>query len=134
MRKVAVRGLSLVCLVAYTAFLFWMATRPGRELLWLERYLDKVLHVGAFFVTGVIGVWAMGYPGLSPRKCARRGFWVVAYAFLTGGLIELAQRHVPGRSCERADLIADLVGTSAAVFLAVSILRRRERLRNASHS
>ncbi len=130
----AKRMVDAAILFTYTVVLVWYATLPARELPWQELFWDKLRHVAAFFVMGALTLRLAGFPGLSPRKCARRGGWGILYGLGIGILIEALQAHVPGRTPERADVVADIVGSAAAVLLAVMFLRRRERLKNAAHS
>ncbi len=102
------------------------------ELLWIEQFWDKSRHAAAFFVMAALALRSLGYPDFSSRQCTVRGLWAVAYSVAVGAGIEFAQRHIPGRSSETADLVADLVGAAAAVILAIAFIRRRERLRRSS--
>lgn len=100
-------------------------------LPWLERYWDKAQHAAAFLILTLAALWVLGYPALSSKKCAVKGLWASAYAFVVGGSIEYLQLGIPGRNAESADLVADMVGAAAAVLFALTILRRRERLKRA---
>jgi VanZ family protein len=78
-------------------------------------HLDKLAHVGAYALTAFVG--ALGAP-------SRRGWWVVASAMLgLGVLMELLQSYVPGRSASVGDLVADVVGLTAGIWLAAAFLR-----------
>ena len=96
----------LVVLLAATA---WLALTPlpprAIDLGW-----DKLNHAGAFAALAVAGWFSV------PQ---RRGRWPMMAGLLGyGGLIELAQRFVPGRSGEWADLLADALGIVAGVLIA----------------
>jgi VanZ family protein len=127
------RAAVTAALFLYTAFLFWYATLPAPPHLWIELFWDKFKHAAAFFVLSGVCLVALGFPDWSPRKCAVKGQWAVAYSLAVGVAIECFQMNIPGRAAERADVVADLIGAAAAVLLAVMYLRRRERLQRAAH-
>jgi len=58
-----------------------------------------------------------------------RWLWVCVMLTLYGGVTELIQRYVPGRSATLGDLLADGVGVLAGVGLALWYLRKREQQR-----
>lgn len=74
---------------------------------------DKLNHFAAFGTLTVLG-------GLSwPARLWRTAAALLAY----GGLIELLQTQVPGRSAEWADLLADGIGILLGLAL-TRVLRR----------
>lgn len=79
---------------------------------------DKINHLTAFAALAVCAVC-----GWRDARVARRALLLALLAF--GGTIELLQRHVPGRSAEWADLLADAVGIVAGALLARWWLQRR---------
>jgi VanZ family protein len=77
---------------------------------------DKLNHVLAFAALA-FSAW-LGYPA----SRAMRVFWfcaLVAY----GGLIEILQLFVPGRSSEWSDLLGDTVGIVFGAVIATAALR-----------
>ncbi|HVP57871.1 MAG TPA: VanZ family protein [bacterium] len=85
---------------------------------------DKVAHFIEYSILGgLIGLWALGLSRAKQR--APRGGWLLAAAILFGGLDELHQRFIPGRSMEFWDFMADATG-SVTGFLVWSrwLLRR----------
>ena len=75
---------------------------------------DKLNHFSAFGTLTVLG--GLAWPG----RLARLSLGLLAY----GGLIEVLQTQVPGRSAEWADLLADGVG----ILLGLALLRLLRRL------
>ena len=94
----------LLIVVSYLA----LTTSPqqGMDLGW-----DKLNHTAAFVALG-FSAW-LGFP--APRYSKH----VVLLSLLAyGGAIEILQLWVPGRSCEWADLAADVVGITVGACLA----------------
>ena len=84
--------------------------------------LDKLLHAGYFFLTGLLAVRAARFgEGWSRTRTAVR---LVLFAILWGCLDEIHQSFVPMRSVEFADVLADTAGVALAVILGERILRR----------
>lgn len=78
-------------------------------------HFDKLAHAGAYALTAFVGV-------LGART--RRGWLTVAAMTLAlGVLMEVLQSYVPGRSASIGDLIADVVGVMAGIWLAATSLR-----------
>ena len=100
-------------LVVLMAVVAWLALTPlpprAIDLGW-----DKLNHASAFAALAFAG-W------LSVR--GRRGRWpTMALLLMYGALIEVAQRFVPGRSAEWADLLADALGIGLGVLMASALL------------
>ena len=104
----------LVVLATLVAALALTPTPPQQlSLGW-----DKLNHLVAFVVLAVCAVF-----GWRDARAAQRAVLLALLAY--GGAIELLQRHVPGRSAEWADLLADAIGIGAGALLAAAWLRRR---------
>ena len=84
---------------------------PGIDLGW-----DKLNHVAAFAALGFAS--CLGYP-----ESWRRRALVLCAMVALGGLIELLQLYVPGRSSEWGDLLADAIGVGAGTLIALLLLR-----------
>ena len=85
---------------------------------------DKLNHLSAFCTLMLLAGLAW------PRHQRRAAVGLLAY----GGLIEVLQTQVPGRSAEWADLLADAVGLLLALALRQMVSRLRARLRGLSAS
>jgi VanZ family protein len=70
---------------------------------------DKLAHAVAFAALAALGLRA-ARATWTHRVRAVAGCVAVACSIAVAGAIELIQRHVPGRSCDVADLAADLAG------------------------
>lgn len=92
------------------AVVSWFAFAPvhfdDRELP-----LDKLRHLAAFGTLAWVAMQGFGR--------GRRAVPAVAAALLAYGvLIELVQRHVPGRHASLADVLADALGIGLGLLLA----------------
>jgi len=86
--------------------IFWASHQPGGSLgIELPPGSDKLIHGGIFGVLG--GLLALARLGPSPRAWVG---WAAALCLAWGGLDELHQAFVPGRTPELLDLVADSVG------------------------
>ena len=94
----------LLVMVTYLAL-------TSKPLVGLESGLDKVRHLLAF-----IGLGFTGYLGFPTRTALP--FALLAY----GGLIEVLQLFVPGRTAEWGDLLADGIGIGVGIGLAALVL------------
>jgi VanZ family protein len=80
--------------------------------------IDKAVHALLFAVCGALFVRGWG--------TLRERWWLLCAAlFLYGGLTELLQRYVPGRSASWGDVVADGIGVLVGVGLSLVYLRRR---------
>lgn len=82
---------------------------------------DKLAHLLTFAVVGMAAGLAGG------RRGGRMAMWCVAGALLVGGMDELHQMFLPGRSASWADLAADAAGglLGAAVLAVLYRLKHR---------
>ena len=98
----------LLALLLATLYL-WLGTRP-RIPAALERFPDWLGHGAAYALLAAVA--QRGFPSLAPGG-------VAAACTLHGGLLEWLQLHVPGRSAELEDLVADALGSLLGVALRV---------------
>ncbi len=77
---------------------------------------DKLNHTLAF--AALAGTARLGFPG-SWRKLG----WIAAALLAFGGLIEVLQHFVPGRSADWEDLLADAIGIVLGAATAQGTLR-----------
>ncbi len=103
----------LVCVVCYLTLT--PSPPKGVDLGW-----DKLNHATAFAALTVAGCFA--FPGSWRTVLA-----VLLGLLALGGLIEVVQYFVPGRSCDLLDVVADAVGMAvgATVALLTTKLARR---------
>ncbi len=102
-------GAVLMAVVGYLAFT--PEPPPSADLGW-----DKLNHSSAFAAMAFAACFS--FPRSLTRQCAGLAC-VLAY----GGLIEIVQLYIPGRTGEWADLLADALGIGAGAAVALFILR-----------
>ena len=88
--------------------------RLPKPLAGVESGLDKVAHLVAFTALAF-----SGHLGVPTRTALP--FALLAY----GGLIEVLQVFVPGRTAEWGDLLADGIGIGVGIVLAALVVRFR---------
>ena len=107
--------LLLLLLVAVSWLALTPKPPPRIDLGW-----DKLNHMAAFIALAFAA--SLGWP----HSWRPRALWLCAL-LAYGGLIELLQRHVPGRSAEWGDLLADAVGLCCGAVFALAVLRAAAR-------
>lgn len=85
-------------------------------------FVDKVGHFGVYFVLGCLLGWGWLAAG-------RRPHWslLLLFAMLLGVSDELRHAHMPGRSAEFGDWVADIAGAATGLLLSTRLLRGRYR-------
>lgn len=93
----------------------WLALSPHPPAS-MNTGWDKANHVLAFGSLGFCGFWCV------PTQ--RERWTLLPLALLVfGGVIELLQLQVPGRSGEWPDLLADSMGISVGLLIAAALQR-----------
>ena len=72
---------------------------------------DKAVHFVNYTVLAILPLAALGF--------RRAALGYAASMIPLGGILELLQRLVPGRTCELGDFAADVLGVFAGVLLAL---------------
>lgn len=81
-------------------------------------HLDKVVHCGMFGFVTLCFYWDY-YKAL--KKAPH--LWITLVSVVVfGGMTEIMQAYVPGRSCDYRDLIADTIGVILATVVAKWII------------
>ena len=97
---------------------------PGRSPLlgWVASFgfSDKIEHFTAYFVLAALPVL-----GIETRK----GVFAALSMILLGVLLDLAQKFIPGRTFDFADIAANTAGVLAALGIAWIILSLLSALR-----
>lgn len=105
------RALLLVLIIVISYFA--LSPRPPAVI---DFGWDKLNHLAAFAALTISACLSFPAP--------RASMLVLALAMLGyGGLIEILQFFVPGRSSEWGDLLADSIGIACGLFMASSALR-----------
>ncbi|MEO7152920.1 MAG: VanZ family protein [Burkholderiaceae bacterium] len=111
-RSDAARLVWRVALLLLMGVIAWLALTPkpppGADLGW-----DKLNHACAFATLAAAGWFSV--------RARNARAWLLCGLLIYGGLIEIAQTQVPGRSGEWADLLADAVGLALGALLAAAV-------------
>lgn len=88
-------------LIAYILLVILLSLAPeaGRAA---EPYRDKIAHMAAYFVMGVLGY-------VSVNTISRK-IYLFVFIIMLGGVLELVQSLVPGRSVSLIDAAANMAG------------------------
>lgn len=112
---------------AYMAGIFWASSGP-RDLGPDIGGIDKVAHFAAYALLGWL-LWRAAAASAIPAVAALAPLWTLLIGTAYGVSDEIHQMSVPGRSCEAADLAADVLGLLAAQGAIALWQRRRARPR-----
>jgi VanZ family protein len=104
-----------VLLAVLIVLVSWLALTP-RPPPEIDFGWDKLNHILAFTALGFSA--CLGCTG-ERRACLRWAAALLAF----GGLIEILQLFVPGRSSEWGDLLGDALGIACGGLLAFAVLR-----------
>ena len=102
------------------AFLLFLGGRSDVPAVETDLPLDKAAH---FVLYGVLG--ALAARGWAGRRWPA-WYWPVTAALIVGGLDEIHQRSVPGRSSEIQDWLADAAGIGVGFTIVARPAKRRE--------
>lgn len=105
----------------WIALIFAISSRPTVPVD-LHSGTDKLAHFVAYAVLGVLLAFGQARAGLAIA-------WAIALGVFVGGLDELYQGTVPGRSQELGDWIADSLGVIFGAVLYNTWARGRARPR-----
>jgi VanZ family protein len=113
-----------VCL--YCLLIFIQSSNPAPEQIPPLPYLDKLIHLGAYAVLGVLFVRAFASANLKGHRLLVPILAAVA-ASLYGISDEIHQAFVPFREADHWDAIADILGSIIGVALFYLYLGRTRR-------
>jgi VanZ family protein len=91
-------------------------------------HLDKLLHAGAYGLLTLL--LARALRGSSRARSGELALAACLWATAYGGVEELLQRSVPGRSCDFFDVLANAVGATLAALVWHRVATWAARRRN----
>ena len=119
------RLISLTCALLWAALIYYLSDQPSIDIPPAFPYQDKLLHLAAYFVLGLLSLGAM-QPGRTGYRAGQAGL-AILLAGLYGLSDELHQRFVPGRHASLADVAADFTGVLLGVGLLFLLMRQYSR-------
>ena len=120
--------LSYVWAIVWAIIMLILLLLPPNELPDIKKFelfpgIDKVVHMGIFFVLTILLYWeaAMksGWKRNKWKTIAKVVVTTVIFAFFT----EEAQRHVSSRTADLYDIYADCIGIGMATFAFILIYK-----------
>ncbi|MFP5504800.1 MAG: VanZ family protein [Gammaproteobacteria bacterium] len=115
------RLLSLILTLAWMGTIFLLSSQPGGQIEMGPPGFDKILHMGAYALLALLILGALPRPPGGYRLGQALAAAALAAAY--GLTDEWHQFHVPGRSMDGWDLVADAAGA----LLGALVLRRLSR-------
>jgi VanZ family protein len=113
---------------ATTLWFSFVAPPPGADLF---PGADRVGHAMAYFTTTLSFLFAAVWrPGRGIGRFPHLGTWFPLAAIAGGAVIEILQGMTATRAAEAYDLVAEAIGTGAALAVH-TLIRRRLSLRHA---
>jgi VanZ family protein len=118
-------------LILYCVLIYIQSAYPSPEQIPSFRFVDKMLHLGAYAIMGIL--FYRAYRTLKIRDNLQLLMMLsVVSASLYGVSDEIHQSFVPFRSAEVADAIADFCGAVCGVYLYCFLvgfwMNRRQKL------
>jgi len=109
----------------WAGFIFLASSVPSHRISWfLFHRLDKLIHIGIFFILGLLVYRGLFTWNIPPRFTYKKVWIMLVIVIGYGVLDELHQGFTPGRSIDLMDLTADAAGGLLAGLTAF-ILRNR---------
>ena len=105
------------------ALIFYLSSLPSLDLpeTWFDKYLDKVLHTGAY---GALTFFLL-YGFLTSTRMSAKGAYILSamMAVLYGFTDEFHQSFTPGRHTSIGDLIANATGAGLCILIYTQLTR-----------
>lgn len=105
-----------VPVVTYGALIFYSSSQPAPELLPSFQASDKLYHLIAYSIMGMLWCLAL-HPYQSLKVKGRVWFLAIAFTILFGISDEIHQSFVPSRVADFYDVVSDTLGALFSPFL-----------------
>ena len=103
-------------LIVYCVLIYVQSSHPSPEELPSFRFMDKLLHVAAYGVMGVL--FYRAYQTLRIKNNPQILVWLsMASASVYGISDEIHQYFIPERNADLYDVAADIIGAVCGVYL-----------------
>jgi VanZ family protein len=107
---------TIAILVVWTLVLLTLLTMPVSEIpmphAGIFRYMDKYIHVVLFAVTGFVSIFGVRF-----RRFGSRVFFGLFFSLFLAFGTEFVQSFIRYRTADFYDLMADLLGVFAGLFV-----------------
>ena len=100
----------------FCGFIFLQSSYPSPKNVITFAFSDKLLHVFAYAILGILFFRAYGTLPLKNNQSLLIGLSILS-AVLFGLSDEIHQYFVPARHADLWDLVADMIGVLSGVFL-----------------
>ena len=125
MQTPTLRYLFVLLTLGWADLIYYLSSQPGMDVRPLFVGQDKVFH---FIVFGILGFLGMGAAKATTQGYKPRQVWLaIALVALYGVLDEFHQHFVPGRTADRYDVIADIVGGMFGAWVMYYLLKTLSR-------
>jgi VanZ family protein len=109
-----IRILNLLPLISFCALIYWLSDQSILQSPLTFRAQDKVVHIGAYFIMGILA-WR-GFI-VFVKKPINNAILCFVFCALFGFSDEWHQFFVPGRHCDIFDWYADMMGAAIATLI-----------------
>lgn len=108
------RILNILLLISFCSLIFWLSDQSSLRPLMPFRTQDKVIHMGAYFMMGLLA-WRSFFPFV--KNPIKNAIFCFVFCALFGLSDEWHQFYVPGRHSDILDWYADMIGAAFAVLV-----------------
>lgn len=106
--------INVTFLVGYCSLIFWLSSQSSLPSPVLFIHQDKIIHLGAYFVMGILA-WRFFNDYITSPKIVI--IMSLCFCSLYGLSDEWHQSYVPNRESDILDWIADTLGASIAMII-----------------
>jgi VanZ family protein len=116
--------INVTLLILYCSFIYWLSSKSAIPMPMLFLHQDKLHHLGAYFMMGVLA-WRCFRLFLSTPRVV--GLCSVIFCSIYGISDEWHQSFVEGRTADILDWVADTVGAVIAITMIRLVLVWRNK-------
>jgi VanZ family protein len=116
---------NVIFLIIYCSFIYWLSSKTTLPTPKLYEHQDKIFHLGAYFMMGILA-WNFFSDYFSSPRVAM--ILSILFCSLYGISDEWHQSFVPGRDSGVMDWVADTLGGILAmgfVYVRISYIKRK---------
>ena len=118
--------LNWIPLLLYCLLIIFLSSNPGPGFLPRFKHADKMMHLAAFILLGILFFRAFWSTGIRINLFGMMGLSLVS-STIFGICIEVNQSFIPYRQAEGMDIAADIAGSALGIIMAWIFFRKRRR-------